>query len=83
MENRQKLIAQVKEQYARLADRESRDSFVGNVGEVSPEAYYEALLSQVLTGIDDGRFDSFSSGREIVEAVARDHTKWGIPGAQG
>lgn len=76
--NRENLIAQVKAEYARLADLESRDSFVSQVGEMPPEAYYEKLLDQVLFGIQAGRFDSFTSGREIVDAVAVDKSGYGI-----
>ena len=82
MDKRQTLTAEVKAHYARLADMESRDSFVAGTGG-SPEAYYETLLNEVLAGIDQGRFDGFSSGGEIAEAVARDRTRWGISGARG
>lgn len=76
--DRQQLTREVKAEYARLADIESRGNFTAQVGVPSPEAYYEKLLGEVLAGIDAGRFDGFSSGLAIVEAVAGDHAKWGI-----
>lgn len=77
-QNRQALIAGVKAEYARLADMESRDSFVNTPGAMVPEAYYEKLLDQVLAGIDSGQFDKFSTGQEIVDAVAADKARFGI-----
>lgn len=76
--DRQELTREVKAEYAQRADRESRNSFVAQAGAPAPEAYYEALLDQVLAGIDAGCFDDFATGRDIVEAVAADHDKWGI-----
>lgn len=76
--DKQQRIQEVKAEYARRADLESRNSFVAQVGAPTPEAYYEKLLDEVLAGIDAGRFDQFRSGREIVEAVAADHDRWGI-----
>lgn len=77
--DRQRLIAEIKAEYARRADLESRDSFVSGAQTPPPEAYYEKLLGEVLKRVDAGSFDSFASGQEVVEAVASDHGKWGIP----
>lgn len=66
--NREQLIRQVKDEYARLTDLESRQGVTNAVIDVTPEAYYESLLGQVLDAISAGKFDDFSSGRAIVEA---------------
>lgn len=74
--DREQLIREVKNIYAHRADQESRAEFIQ--GGISPEAYYENLLNQVLAGIDAGRFDSFHAGQEIVDAIAKDHSAFGI-----
>lgn len=71
--NREQLIAEVKDEYARLADYASKDNFIDRTSNsITSEAYYENLLQDVLNGIQEGRFDQFESGKEIVEAVAND-----------
>lgn len=75
--HREKLIREVKEEYARLADGQSREDFIDN-GKAPPEAYFEQLLGMVLEGIDEGRFDRFMNGRQIMEAVANNRHRWGI-----
>ncbi|WP_349673123.1 hypothetical protein [Lacrimispora sp.] len=72
--NHDKLIAQVKDEYARIASSESQQHFHQTTTEVTPEAYYENLLSKVINEIDKGTFDNFKSGEEVVTAVANDKT---------
>lgn len=72
--NHDKLIAQVKDEYARIASSESQQHFNQTTTEVTPEAYYEKLLSKVINEIDKGTFDNFKSGEEVVTAVANDKT---------
>ena len=70
--NHDKLIAQVKDEYARIASSESQQHFHQTTTEVTPEAYYEKLLGKVINEIDKGTFDNFKSGEEVVTAVAND-----------
>ncbi|MBE5992473.1 MAG: hypothetical protein F8N38_24015 [Hungatella sp.] len=72
--NHDKLIAQVKDEYARIASSESQQHFHQTTTEVTPEAYYEKLLGKVINEIDKGTFDNFKSGEEVVTAVANDKT---------
>lgn len=72
--NHEKLIAQVKDEYARIASSESQQHFHQTTTEITPEAYYEELLSKVINEIDKGTFDNFKSGEEVVTAVANDKT---------
>lgn len=72
--NRDKLIAQVKNEYARIASSESQQHFHQTTTEITPEAYYENLLSNVITEINKGTFDNFKSGEEVVTAIANDKT---------
>lgn len=69
---RDELIQQVKEEYANIASSESQQHFEQTTTELTPEAYYEKLLSAVITEIEDGTFDNCQSGREIVNHVAAD-----------
>ncbi|MDK2966245.1 MULTISPECIES: hypothetical protein [Clostridia] len=70
--NRDKLIAQVKNEYARIASSESQQHFHQTTTEITPEAYYENLLSNVIDEINKGTFDNFKSGEEVVTAIAND-----------
>ena len=72
--NHDKLIAQVKDEYARIASSESQQHFHQTTTEITPEAYYEKLLSKVINEIDKGTYDNFKSGEEVVTAVANDKT---------
>lgn len=74
--DRNQLIAQVKSEYARLSSDESQQHFVQTTEDATPEAYYENLLNMVLDEISVGTFDSFRSGKDIIEAVANDKHKW-------
>ena len=74
--NRDKLIAQVKNEYSRLADEESQQHFTQTTSDITPDDYYGNLLGMVEKEISVGTFDNFHSGLEIVEAVANDKHKW-------
>ena len=74
--NRDKLTSQVKDHYAKLASDESQQHFSQTTTNLSPETYYENILGMVLKEIGVGTFDSFHSGQEIVDAVAKNKTKW-------
>lgn len=75
--NHEDLISQVKDEYSRLADMATKDSFVDKSSkEGSNETYYEDLLQDVIYGIQAGNFDGFSSGKDIVEAVANNKSEW-------
>ena len=76
--NRDKLIQEVKAEYARLAAGHDREAFIGDCNSQSAESYFEQLLQNVIEGIEDGRFDRFVSGRQIMEAVANNRERWGI-----
>ena len=74
--NREKLISEVKEIYMNLASDESQQHFTQTTTDITPEAYYENLLSMVIKEIKSGTFDSFQSGQEIVNAIANDKARW-------
>lgn len=67
---REEMIAQVKEAYANLAYSESQQHFHQTTTDITPEAYYEKLLSAVISEIEEGTFDNCHSGMEIVNKVA-------------
>jgi len=69
---REKLITEVKEEYANIASNESQQHFIQTTTEITPEAYYEKLLNCVIKEIEDGKFDNCRSGSEIVNKVAAD-----------
>lgn len=72
--NRDKLIDQVKYEYARIASSESQQHFHQTTTDMTPEAYYENLLGKAISEINKGTFDDFKSGEEIVTAIANDKT---------
>jgi hypothetical protein len=74
--NRNKLIAQVKNEYSRLASDESQQHFRQTTSDITADQYYGNLLNMVEKEITTGTFDSFHSGKEIVQAVANDKQKW-------
>jgi hypothetical protein len=74
--NRDKLIAQVKNEYARLAQAETQQHFGQTTTGLNAEAYYGNLLNMVEKEITSGTFDGFHNGREVIEAVANDKRKW-------
>jgi len=69
---REELISQVTEEYANIAAAESQQHFHQTTVEVTPEAYYANLLSQVIVEIEHGTFDNCRSGMEVVNKVAAD-----------
>lgn len=69
---REKLAGQVKEAYSRLAIEEPQQHFHHTSNSITAHEYYENILRMVLNEIEDGTFDQFHSGQEIVEAVAND-----------
>lgn len=69
---RDELIRQVKDEYAGIASSESQQHFHQTTTGVTPEAYYENLLSCVIHEISRGTFDNCRSGTEIVNKVAAD-----------
>lgn len=73
---RNQLISGVKDEYARLAASENQQHFYQTTQSVTPDAYYENLLSMVIGEIERGTFDNFQNGNSIVEAVANDKHKW-------
>ena len=71
MDHRQKLIDEVKYNYARLADIQSRQVYSpAQFSNMTVEAYYEKLLSDVIGSIQSGAYDGFSSGQDIIESIA-------------
>jgi len=69
---RQELINQVKEGYANIASSKSQQHFHQTTTEITPEAYYEKLLSDVISEIQNGTFDNCRSGDEVINRVAAD-----------
>ena len=80
--HRDKLIREVKEEYARLAAGHGREAFIGDCNSQSAESYFEQLLNEVIEAIEEGRFDRFINGRQVMEAVANNRERWGIPAVQ-
>ncbi|MGE4483560.1 MAG: hypothetical protein AB7C97_00450 [Oscillospiraceae bacterium] len=74
--NRDKLIDQVKNEYARLAQEASQQHFSQTTSDITSDDYYGNLLNLVEKEISMGTFDDFHSGLEIIEAVANDKHKW-------
>ena len=74
--NRDLLIQQVKNEYARLAQFESRE-YVTNqsYSAVSPEVYYERTLERVIRDISAGKYDDCVSGLQVIERNANHKTK--------
>lgn len=74
--NRDLLIQQVKSEYARLAQLESRDYITDqSYTAMSPEAYYERTLEKVIRDISFGKYDDCVSGLQVVEQNANCKTK--------
>ena len=74
--NREKLISQVKDIYARLASDENQQHIIQTTTETTPDMYYENILNMVIREINAGTFDTFRSGQDIVDAVTKDKNKW-------
>lgn len=75
---RDRLIQEVKAEYARLADLQSRERHRDQSG-ISPDVWYEKQLGLIISRIEAGQFDHFPSGREIIESVANNRRKWHPP----
>ena len=69
---REKLISQVKEEYANITASDSQQHFHQTAAGITPEAYYGTLLNAVIADIENGKFDNCASGAEIVNKVAAD-----------
>lgn len=74
--DREVLMQEVKDEYARLASIETQQHFHQTTTNITPEQYYENVLNMVLHEISDGTFDNFPSGYAIMEAVAKDKHKY-------
>ena len=72
--HRDKLIDQVKNEYANITSSKSQQHFYQTTTEITPEAYYENLLNAVIKEISKGTFDNSRSGAEIVNSVAANKT---------
>lgn len=68
--NREELFAQVKAGYAKIASDKSQQQTILSTTEETPEAYFERLLNKTLKEIEQGKFDNFTSGEEVIKAVA-------------
>lgn len=74
--DRDQLIQQVKSEYARLADWESREHITTQSYDgASPEAYYEKTLEKAIRDISAGQYDDCLSGQQVVERIANQTTK--------
>ncbi len=74
--NRDILIQQVKSEYARLAQLETRGYITDlSCSALSPEAYYERTLEKVIRDISVGKYDDCVSGLQVVERNANHQTK--------
>lgn len=70
------MIQQVKDEYARLADLASRGHITDRTyGGKQPEAYYEKALEKAVRDISAGKYDDCISGLEVVERIANHKTK--------
>lgn len=69
---RDKLIEQVKDEYASIASNESQKHFHQTTNSITTEGYYEKLLNAVISEISKGTFDNCRSGTEIINMVEAD-----------
>jgi hypothetical protein len=69
---REKLIAQVKDEYENIKASGSQQHFHQTTTGITPEAYYGTLFNAVVAEIEKGKFDNCVSGTEIVNKVAAD-----------
>lgn len=70
--NREKLIEEVKNEYAAIASDANRQHFLQSTAEITPDAYYEKLLSAVIAEISKGTFDDCRFGSEVINIVSAD-----------
>ena len=74
--DRDMLTAQVKSEYARLAELASREHITDRAySGMLPEAYYEQALEKAIRDISAGKYDDCRSGQQIVERIANHKTK--------
>lgn len=74
--DRDTLIQQVKNEYARLADLESQAHVTNHTySGISPEKYYEQALEKAIRDISAGKYDDCISGLQVVEQIANHKTK--------
>lgn len=74
--NRELLIKQVKDEYARLAALENQQHFHNQTFQnVPPDEYYEHALEKAIREIQAGKFDDCISGMEVVERIANKRDK--------
>lgn len=74
--DRDTLIQQVKNEYARLAELESRAHFTNRTyRSMSPEAYYEQALEKAIRDINAGKYDDCMTGLQVVEQIANHKTR--------
>jgi len=74
--DRDTMIQQVKSEYARLAELESRAHITDqSYSGMSPEVYYERTLEKAIRGISAGKYDDCISGLHVVEQIAKHKTK--------
>lgn len=74
--DRNLLIQQVKDEYARLAELASRGHITDKAySGMLPEAYYEQALEKAIRDIFAGQYDDCISGLQIVERIANHKTK--------
>ncbi len=74
--DRDLLIQQVKDEYARLAQLESSAHITNlSYNPMSPEAYYERALESAIRDISAGKYDDFVSGLQVVEHIATHKTQ--------
>ncbi|HHT17672.1 MAG TPA: hypothetical protein GXZ77_08205 [Papillibacter sp.] len=67
--NRERLIQQVKSEYARLAQLGSQSHFIDQTT-APATAYYEKALQTAINDITAGKYDDCVSGRQVVERIA-------------
>ncbi|MCL2576744.1 MAG: hypothetical protein FWE27_01660 [Defluviitaleaceae bacterium] len=70
--HRNNLIEQVIEEYSNFIASKHQQHFHNTTTGITPEAYYTTLQNAVITEINNGKFDSCRSGREIVNKIAAD-----------
>jgi len=74
--DREILIQQVKNEYARLADLASREHITDQAySGMLPEAYYEQALETAIRDVSAGKYDDCISGLQVVERNANNKTK--------
>jgi hypothetical protein len=74
--DRDRLIQQVKSEYARLAGLAGGAHITDqSYGSTPPEAHYERVLEKAIRDISVGRYDDCVSGLQVVERITNHKTK--------